>query len=144
MTLELRVRYLSLPPMLVCWSALRVTMVHFRCSDTPFVRKSGHLQRKGYWDFVAAQIVAQGGGKRVVFTLCTEWLAETGARAQCPAWLRQSQRWLQQALPTGQGYSVDPTPRCWSVRTTWWLFLSASMLVSGIESVSHCPANVAK
>ena len=113
-------------------------MVHFRCSDTPFVRKSGHLQRKGYWDFVAAQIVAQGGGKRVVFTLCTEWLAETGAREQCPAWLRQSQRWLQQALPTGQGYLVDPTPRCWSVRTTWWLFLSASMLVSGIESVSHC------
>ena len=54
-----------------CPSRLRVTMVHFRCSDTPFVRKSGHLQHKGYWEFVAAQIVAQGGGKRVVFTLCT-------------------------------------------------------------------------
>jgi len=108
-----------------------VTLIHFRCSDAPFVRGSTHLQPREYWNFVAEQLV-ELGATTVVFTMCTNWLMDNMASHRCPVFLEQSRQFLINALPSS--INVEPGFRCWGPRTTWNLLLQADILVSGLES----------
>eukprot|EP00040_Diaphanoeca_grandis_P033506 m.205485 g.205485 ORF g.205485 m.205485 type:complete len:431 (-) comp32919_c0_seq1:31-1323(-) len=111
--------------------AKQATLVHFRCSDAPFVRGSTHLQPREYWKFVADELVKLNA-KTVVFTMCTNWLTDNMASHRCPVFLEQSRQFLVDSLPAH--ITVEPGFKCWGPRTTWNLLLNCDILVSGLES----------
>eukprot|EP00040_Diaphanoeca_grandis_P041011 m.262380 g.262380 ORF g.262380 m.262380 type:complete len:356 (+) comp45404_c0_seq1:281-1348(+) len=119
-------------------------LVHFRCSDVPFIRHAiYHLQPPEYWKFVAEKIIEQGG-RRVIFTMCEgshNNPNELAAR-KCPSFVSAVVGWLREFLPNS--VQVCERPLCWGATLTYNLMGEAFMLVSAMESSFSFIAGIPK
>eukprot|EP00039_Didymoeca_costata_P002867 m.63263 g.63263 ORF g.63263 m.63263 type:complete len:570 (+) comp11571_c0_seq4:153-1862(+) len=113
----------------------KTVLVHFRCSDVPFIRHGWyHLYPRSYWRFVAKKIV-ELGGKYIVFSLCTvaENLGHTNQNeVKCKDFLSAIIKWLREELP--QTIVINENPHCWGQRDTFLAMLYSDILVAGADS----------
>ena len=114
-----------------------IAVVHFRCSDVPFVKHEAYcLLPKDYFRFVATEILARHVDKITIVTCAAHKRHKLADK--CPIYTYTIQKWLSDF--TGLPVDIDDT--CMSIDDTMQLFIDAKVLVSTGGSFSFCPGMI--
>ena len=111
-------------------------IIHFRCSDVPFVFNCAYvLQPKSYFNFVANKLKIHRINN-IVLVNCNKWTRKNNPPKECHDYLNVIQKWMIEFLPQTK-VSIDT--RCRNVELEWQDMLDCEILVSCGGSFSFFP-----
>ena len=114
-------------------------VIHFRCSDVPFVKHSQyHLLPKEYFYFIAKELEEKNIDE-ILFLNCSDWNShQTPVKDPhkiCNSYIKIISDWIQEKTPI----KINKNKICTSVKETYSIMLGSKVLVSTGGSFSFIP-----
>lgn len=110
-------------------------VIHFRCSDVPFIRKfEYHLYPKEYYHFVADEI-NKLGAEEILFLNCTNHCSVENSENLCNNYIETIADWISEKTDI----PINRNKICVDIPETYSIMLGSKILVSSGGSFSFSP-----